>query len=569
MKQNSVFRAVLNLALVSATGLLVACGSDSSTPAPAPTDASISGIVAAAPVSGASVLVKDTSGNELADAVTTAADGSYSVTLSGTDFTGELVFEASGGTYDDEATGGSTTAGTLSAYVDVASLTGTDVQITPASTIVHDMIVDHGVDLATALAAFDEAFGFDANEDAAPADATAPVADATEEELLAGLRAAAFSQLTADLGLTADQQFDLLAALAEDLADGALDGEGASGAVMITATDAMPVDIQNRFVTALTNFHNDGLMGDTSGNDMTGLDNSQIGMLPFAKVALTSLTSSGAYKVVYEPGTMDAMQGRTDFTLKITDDSGKPVSASGNPPVELDLMMYMSDRKHSTPDLDCEEYLAGEYVCTVYYVMPSVMATGDSMGFWQINVTVDSKTAVFYPKVMMAMGDTTRVLLKGIAPDTIPMMGEQVSRPYNLFRNKLSSNPAGGHDFELFIAPMETMTSFPALEVGDTLNITFDVNDVEVKFSTNPTDASSWKEATNVGFPGTGRWGIVGLTGLTDGVEGKIYVKLSVDDDSGFPGTFDDDELKTTNGLDGDAGANDPSNEYQFFTVTP
>jgi hypothetical protein len=104
------------------------------------------------------------------------------------------------------------------------------------------------------------------------------------------------------------------------------------------------------------------------------------------------------------------------------------------------------------------------------------------------------------------------------------------------------------------------------LTVGSTLNGTFKVNDVEVEFST---DGTTWFPATNVGAPGTGRWGIVGLTGLTDGVAGKIYVKLSVDDDSGFPGTFDSDELKTTNGLAADGGANDPSNEYSFFNVTP
>jgi hypothetical protein len=159
---------------------------------------------------------------------------------------------------------------------------------------------------------------------------------------------------------------------------------------------------------------------------------------------------------------------------------------------------------------------------------------------------------------MMAMGDTTRVLLKGIAPDTIPMMGEQVSRPYNLFRNSLEVSSTSGYDFELFIAPMETMTSFPALEVGTTLNGTFNVADVKVEFST---DAKDWTEATYL-VPGTGTWGIVGLTGLTDGVEGKIFVKLYVDSDGS--GTFEDSELKTTNGL-----AADGTNEYTFFNVTP
>jgi len=554
MKQSSSFVPAAKLftpfiksapiaATLIAAGLMTACSSDSDAPA-VPTDASITGVVAAAPVNGASVMVKDTSGNELVDAVTTAADGSYSVTLAGADFTDTLVFEATGGTYDDEATGASTDAGTLSAYVDVASLTGTDVQITPASTIVHDMVVDHGVDLATALASFDEAFGFDANDDAAPADATAPASDATEEELLAGLRAAAFSQLTADLGLTADQQFDLLDALAEDLADGELDGENNGSTVMITATDALPVDIQNRFVTALTNFHNDGLMGDAHGNDMTGLDNSQIGMLPFAKVATTGLTA-GAYTVEYEPGMMDAMQGKTMFKLHITDDFGNAVTGTT---VTTMFMMYMEDRKHSTPDLDCTESgTAGTYDCTVYYVMPSVMSTGDSMGFWQIKVMVDMKTAVFYPKVMMAMGDTSRVLLKGIS-DTISMMGEVVSRPYNIFRESLIG-ATGNHTFKVFIAPMEDMMSFPALYETMTLNSSFTVNTVTVQFST---DTTTWDDASydgNAGF-----WSLSGITGLTDGAEDqKVYVKLTVNG-----------EQKTTNGLTLDA-----TNGYQTFNVTP
>jgi hypothetical protein len=566
MKQISIFTAVSKLALVSTVALLVACSSsDDSAPASdaSPDSAAISGSVVAAPVSGASVQLKDAAGNALADPVTTGSDGSYSVTVSGA-MPDAVVLESTGGTYSDEASGAATDAGMLMAYVDGASLSaGGQVHATPASTIVSSMVMTHGMTLSAAQAAFESAFGFSADTATAPADATAPAADATEEELLAGLRAAAFSQLTEELGLTPAEQFDLLTALATDLADGELDGENAGGDIAITASVMMPIDIQNRFVTALLNFHNDGLMGDTHGNDMTGLDNSQIGVLPFAKVATTG-AAAGAYKVEYFPGMMDAMQGKTEFQLKISDDSGAPVSST----VELMLMMFMEDRKHSTPDLDCEEDIAaaGDYYCTVYYVMPSVMTTGDSMGYWQMQVMVDMKSAVLYPQVMMAMGETTRVLLKGIDPvDTINMMGVTSSRPYNLFRNDLSGT-TGAHNFNLFIAPMEDMMNFPALKVGDTLNGTFNVNDVKVEFST---DASSWTEATNVGAPGTGTWGIVGLTGLTDGVAGKIYVKLSVDDDSGFPGTFDSDELKTTNGLAADGGANDPSNEYSFFNVTP
>jgi hypothetical protein len=196
--------------------------------------------------------------------------------------------------------------------------------------------------------------------------------------------------------------------------------------------------------------------------------------------------------------------------------------------------------------------------------MPAVDAGGNSTGHWQIKATVDAKSAVFYPMVMMAMGDTTRTQLKGIisdpvlpTDDTISMMGNTASRPYNLFRNDLSGI-TGSHDFELFIAPMETMMSFPALEVGDTLNVTFNVDDVKVEFKT---DTTNWAEGY-VGVNGSGIWGIKGLAGLTDGVEGKIYVKLSVDSDGS--GTFESGELKTTNGL-----AADGTNEFATFRVTP
>jgi hypothetical protein len=216
----------------------------------------------------------------------------------------------------------------------------------------------------------------------------------------------------------------------------------------------------------------------------------------------------------------------------------------------LMLMMSMEDRQHSTPDLDCAySGTPGEHDCTVYYVMPSVMATGDSMGYWQIKVMVDMKSALFYPQVMMAMGDTTRALLKGVT-DTVSMMDVTSSRPYNIFRESLTGT-TGAHTFEVFIAPMEDMMSFPALETPLTLNIGTSseliVSTVTVVMST---DEATWVPAT----PGAskGMWNAT-LTGLTDDTEGKVYVGLTVNG-----------EVKTTNGL-----VDDGTNDTAFFNVTP
>jgi hypothetical protein len=542
MKQVSVYKTGLHLALAGLVGLQLACSSSSDS---GPASAVISGSVVAAPVAGASVQLKDAAGNTLADPVTTGSDGSYSVTVTGA-MPGALVLESTGGTYSDEASGAATDAGMLMAYVDGASMSaGGQVHATPASTIVSRMVMTHGMTLSAAQAAFESAFGFTADTATAPADSTAPAADATEEELLAGLRAAVYSQLTKDLGLAPAEQFDLLAALAEDLADGELDGEGVSGAISVTASVMLPIDIQSRFSQALVAFH-------TSTNNKTGLLNNQIGTVPFAKVSLTDL-----YKVEYVPGMMDPMQGKSMFKLRISGkDTGAPVSEN----VTLMLMMFMEDREHSTPDLNCKESLttAGEYDCTVYYLMPSVMATGDSMGYWQINVMdkANKQSAMFYPQVMMAMGDTTRVALKGQAgDDTIMMMGEELSRTYNLFKESLMGI-TGNHTFEVFIAPMETMMSFPVLETGIALIIdpaadpvtTFPINTVTVEFST---DETKWTTANNA-VNGSGIWS-ASIDGLTDGVEGNIYVRLRVNG-----------VLKTTNGLDADG-----TNEYSFFKVTP
>ena len=95
--------------------------------------------------------------------------------------------------------------------------------------------------------------------------------------------------------------------------------------------------------------------------------------------------------------------------------------------------------------------------------------------------------------------------------------------------------------------------SYPAVFVGATMNsgtayeLTVASMSVEVS-----TDATSWTTATD---NGDGHWTVTGISGLTDGVAGTLYVRLTVNG-----------EQKTA---DGAAPMGDGSNDYAQFTVTP
>ncbi|UCB55322.1 MAG: hypothetical protein JSW45_01955 [Thiotrichales bacterium] len=534
MELQSFFRyAVLACSITT----LAACSSSGSD---APATTTISGSIFASHVDGATVTVKDTSGNDIAGPVTTGHDG-FTVSIPDADLASTLVFESTGGTFDDEATGASTDAGAMSVMVAGGSLSSTSnsVHATPGSKIINELVTVHGMTMTDAEAAFNSAFGYTPDHGIAPTDATSPAAGAENDQLLAGLRAAAFSQLTSDLGLPADQQFNLLSALALDLSDNTLDGQAASGAVSVGGT-AIPEDIQNKFSTALLNFHG-------SANDNTGLNDAQIGVVPFAKVVLTA-----SYRIEYSSMMME-MQGKSAFNLTITNLSDG--SAATGLTLALSPMMHMADRMHSTPYVDFVETSPGTYTATAYYLMPSVMMTGDTMGYWHLMVDIDStEMANLYPTVMMAMADNTqRVQLKGITDTIVDMNMLTVPRPYNLFRDGLTETGGGtNYQFDIFIAPMEDMLNFPALLDPMTLNSgmgapTYDVNNVTVDVNVND---GGWQNDHGVDNT-DGTWSLNGLS-LTSGAN-QIKVRLTV---SG--------ETKTTDGLAVNAGVND----FTTFIVT-
>jgi len=519
--------------------LFVGCGGSSNDATPGPSTTTISGSVFASPVSGASVVVKSASGATVAGPVTTLANGTFTINVPSSAMGSDLRIESSGGTFTDEATGTpSVAAGAMSAYV--SGGTATIVHIDPSSTMIHALVSSHSKTFGEARTLFTNAFGYAPDCSVGPMNAPYS-ASSTTAQRLAALRAAAFSQLTQNLGLTPDKQFDLLTAISQDLADGDLDGMNGATVVSL-GTGTMPMNIQNRFENALVSF-----VTNTARN-LTGLIPGNLGDLSFGTIALTN-----TYKVEYVSGMMAATVGKTMFQIKISDkNTGSPVTGlAGSGALTLTTKMYMATgANHGTPvDVIVEDGAhPGTYNCTIYYLM----ASGPNMGFWELKVTIGSgttETAIFYPKVGMAMGTNTIIQrLYGPADIISSPSGTQYTR-YVLFRNG-SVNASTG-TLNLLIAHAENMMMyFNPVSMGSVLSSpTGTVTSMVVSAATD-TAFSSPVIGTD---GGDGHWSLSGLTGLTSGVTTTIYVKLQVNL-----------EDKTTNGTTASG-----SNAYQPYVVTP
>ncbi len=477
------------------TAILSGCGSDSSDPAPATT--LVSGTVSAGPVDGGTIEIKDDSGSVIAGPANVVS-GAYTVAIMNTELNGDLVIESTGGTFIDEATGIDTTAGTLAAHIQSGQLSGgAAVHITPATTISRHLIAA-GKTPSEAETLCNDAFGYSPDMSIEPEFTSA--ADETDAGRLAALQAAALSQLTMDLGLAPTAQFSLLSALAEDLADGALDGSGA-------ASLSLPADIQSRFCRALV----------TQKNNMN-ISADKIGILPFSKLVITD-----NYTVRYIPGTMQAMQGRTMFTISVTDLNGNPAPGLT---LAVNPTMYMATMNHSTPIDAILDNGDGTYTCTIYYLMASAM-NGNFMGYWELKVTANGDDAYFYPPVMMAMGDTTRGTLKDANDKIAGMMGQDPQvRSYYVFKESYSGT-SGNHTIRLFIAARESMMMHPAVSTGsqltDETGTFWTVNTMSVELSLD--DGANWTAMTD---DGSGHWSATGVAGLTSGQTTDMLVSVTI-----------------------------------------
>ncbi len=278
----------------------------------------------------------------------------------------------------------------------------------------------------------------------------------------------------------------------------------------------------------------------------------------------TSLTDS--YKIEYLPGMHGSVSGKTEFTLKVSDRSD--VALTGLDVSIKPKMMMDSGNIHGTAyeEICNESVTSGEYDCTVYYLMPSTMMNGTSMGTWELKVMIggdDGEYTFFNPAVTMAMGDTAQVRLKGQDDKISSSISETEARTYYLFKKALTGM-TDNHDFEIFIAAKENMMDYPAIYAGATLsngdmNHELSIVTMSVEVST---DAVNWTDAMDHGANGHhhGKWVASGISGLTEAEEATIYVKLTVEG-----------EQKTTDGEFPNTlpATDDSNNNYAKFIVTP
>lgn len=261
----------------------------------------------------------------------------------------------------------------------------------------------------------------------------------------------------------------------------------------------------------------------------------------------SAVSATAVYKVEYLPGTgMNApAQGKTTFQLKITKQSNGSPATGLNP--SLTLTMHMTNGHiHATPvDSITESGTSGVYDCTAYYLM----ASGPTMGTWEMIVTVGGETTTFYPDVAMAMGsDNVSATLYG-ADDIVTGMSGTSYNKYYIFRDGMASTSG---TLDLYFSHSENMTmDFTAVSDGSVMSApTSTITSMIVSASTDSTFATGVVTGIDNAH---GHWSLSGLTNLVSAQTTTVYVKLNVNGQD-----------KTTNGV-----AASGTNAYATFFVTP
>lgn len=495
------------LAIVASLATLVtACGSDS-TDAPAAPTTEVVGSVFAAPVAGASVRVRNDAGAVVGGPVVTGADGTFRVAVLDAELAGALRFEATGGSYLDEASGATVTTGLRLAARTAAGAAPGGVHLTPASTILHDLVVEGGLTEAAAAAALQNSFGFVPDPGVAPRATTA----ASFAERLAAQRAAVFSHLTrAVFPANPEKQSLLLAAMAMDLRDGKPDAVVGPGTdpIVIEAGTNLALGYQYEFARRL-------------GESGAGADLS------------ATAVKGDRWKVEYVKVLAAERQGPVPFQLRVTTAAGAPATGV---PLAVKPLMYMATKNHSAPvEQPVESATPGTYDATVYFQM----ASGPTMGFWELQVTVGSgaeaETLCFHPEVGMVMAGMTTANVRLVGPvgstDVIDgaTAGTTAPRPYLLFNDGLSMD---GATLRVFLAaPSDAgMMSFPAVSVGTVLGLTAGATrtiGAVVVEATQDDGVTTIPGAPVAGAPG--HYDLTGLSGVGGAMAATVKLRVTVD----------------------------------------
>ena len=511
--------------------LLSACGG-SGTPS---STTQISGFIFAGPVTGSTLTVKDPSGKVVAGPfIVNSTDGSYSIAVPTSALSGALVFEATGGSYTDEATMASGVAlGSFSAYLEAGSLTaGARVTLDPSSTIIHKLVAG-GMPLASAKAAFFSAFGYAPDNSVTPAFANVSCSAPTAGRL-AGLHAAFFSQLTKDLDLPADRQSELVQALADDLSDGVLDGKKGNLPISTASGAAIPEDIAVRYAAAAIGFQE-------STNNRTKLSPDQIAAPPCGNVALTA-----SYRIEYLPAEGGDLVAKDSFALKITRRSDNSAATGLASSMVLTPVMEMGAMSSSTtwPKAMVETGEPGTYTGTLYYPMAT---TGFDM-YWRLGVAIGNETAVFYPNIAaLPAGNTVSAKLSSNSDKV-----GTGNRIYRIWRDSLSEATTG-YDLTIFLSSTDAGNTLPVYAGELWTAPQMALATVELNASV---DGISWLPLAPIGT--SGRYTARGLP-LSAGTTGKVYVALKINGH---------DYTSNGNPSDG-SGDLTKTNAFATFSVTP
>lgn len=593
MGKQSAKSAVFGVLAATALCALVAgCGSSDGVGS-----TTINGQAIAGAVDG-TVVVTTASGNAVASAA--VVNGTFSIALPNTVLNDKLDFEVTG-TYPDEVSGGSVTlTPTYPLALRVASgrfIAGGsgNAPITFGSSVIRDLVKKHGLTLAQAQTTFESHFGYQPAMNARPFDPAATDASTAaarpQMDRDAAMRAGMFSQLAAQIGLAGDDIPDLIAALAEDLADGTPDGRNGSNTPISVGASALDLatffaqdPLPTRILVAFSQFSG-------HANNQAGLNSS--GMMGLPNLAFDTpgigssqtVTTKGGNTVTVAYDTVNSppfgtgfMVARTQHKITLTDTNGLPLDITAGGPI-LDVsqhpfMNMLSGHAHSAPhaqQADTTDAANGNYLLDTYYVMSSqMMGSGMAMGVWDYSVRIiedndgnntvdpgDITEVMFHPNVMMPMGGDVLFGKVGNGADTwTNMMGFTESRPYRAWLHEASANGDGSHTVSLFISTRDMMnmpmgmtmamghgTKFPAVYPGQTLYGPKDamgmrpqltVAAVNVEISTNGTSWQPLTEVTGVGGSGTGRYTHTAVTGLDNAIgQDSLSVRFSVDIGSG------------------------------------